>query len=365
MPVGSTGRNCFPYFPGGYFVLMSTEATTDRTDVLSDPVPEDTATPPRIPADAEPAEESLSEAARQYQALGAQLDHAAKSLRKSRKRVAATAPAPTANVPLEVAAESAVPVTQAPEPNAPADSAPETHPDGIVTATADETASAEAADNDNAPGALFPAALPPGTETSPAKPAIDLAMLEALLFTTRHPLSTQRVGEMMDVPSAKILRNAVAELNRQYEATGRSFRIEQVAGGYQMLTLAEYGPLLNKLYQREVDSKLSRSALETLAIIAYKQPVLRAEVEAIRGVASGETIRNLMEKHLVKIAGRAEEAGRPILYGTTKRFLEIFGLNSLKELPREDAATPAARAASTTPAPIPAPPAPLAPADNA
>jgi segregation and condensation protein B len=154
------------------------------------------------------------------------------------------------------------------------------------------------------------------------------------------------------VPSAKVLRHAVADLNRQYEAAQRSFRIEQVAGGYQMLTLPAYGPVLNKLHQREIDTKLSRSALETLAIIAYKQPVLRADVEAIRGVASGETIRNLMEKHLVKIAGRAEIPGRPILYGTTKRFLELFGLNSLKELPQQESPKPSAKPTDSKPEPI-------------
>lgn len=175
----------------------------------------------------------------------------------------------------------------------------------------------------------------PSSKAAELAKLVDLASLEALLFTTRHPLTPSRVGELIDVPSSKALRAGIAELNRQYEAAGRSFRIEQVAGGYQMLTLPVYGPLLNKLYQRDIDSKLTRSALETLSIIAYKQPVLRAEVEAIRGVASGETIRSLMEKHLVKIAGRAEEPGRPILYGTTKRFLELFGLNSLKELPKD------------------------------
>ena len=109
-----------------------------------------------------------------------------------------------------------------------------------------------------------------------------------------------------------------------------------MAGGYQILTLPEHADALRRLHQREVDAKLTKAALETLAIVAYKQPVLRADVEAIRGVACGEAIRGLMEKHLVKIAGRAEEPGRPILYGTTKRFLELFGLNSLKDLPRPE-----------------------------
>src|SRR5205823_3716699 len=128
----------------------------------------------------------------------------------------------------------------------------------------------------------------------------------------------------------------IKELNAQYEASNRSFRIEQVAGGFQLLTLPMFGDLLKKFHQKESDAKLTKAALETLAIIAYKQPILRADVEAIRGVACGETIRSLMEKHLVKIAGRAEEPGRPILYGTTKRFLELFGLNSLSELPQNE-----------------------------
>jgi len=132
------------------------------------------------------------------------------------------------------------------------------------------------------------------------------------------------------------VRRAIKELNEQYITTDRSFRVEQVAGGYQLLTLPEFGEILKTLHQREVDAKLTKAALETLAIIAYKQPILRADIEAIRGVACGETIRSLMEKHLVKIAGRAEIPGRPILYGTTKRFLELFGLNSLKDLPQGD-----------------------------
>jgi segregation and condensation protein B len=171
---------------------------------------------------------------------------------------------------------------------------------------------------------------------------VDLGVLEALLFSTHHPLTAGRLAELLDLDSTKPIRGAIKDLNRRYEETGRSFRIEQVAGGYQMLTLPEYGDALNKLLKREADAKLTKAALETLAIIAYKQPILRADLEAIRGVACGETIRSLMEKHLVKIAGRAELPGRPILYGTTKRFLELFGLNSLKDLPQGEPLTPKA-----------------------
>jgi segregation and condensation protein B len=165
---------------------------------------------------------------------------------------------------------------------------------------------------------------------------IDFRTLEALLFSTHHPLTAGRLAEMLELESTKPVRRAIKELNEQYVTTDRSFRVEQVAGGYQLLTLPDFGEILKKLHQREVDSKLTKAALETLAIIAYKQPILRADIEAIRGVACGETIRSLMEKHLVKIAGRAEVPGRPILYGTTKRFLELFGLNSLKDLPQSD-----------------------------
>lgn len=172
-------------------------------------------------------------------------------------------------------------------------------------------------------------------EASTEQP-VDAGALEALLFGTHHPLTAGRLAELMNLPSTKPVRKAIKGLNQQYEETGRAFRIEQVAGGYQMLTLPVYGDHLKALHQKEADAKLTKSALETLAIIAYKQPILRAEVESIRGVACGETIRSLMEKHLVKIAGRAELPGRPILYGTTKRFLELFGLNSLKDLPQAE-----------------------------
>jgi len=167
-------------------------------------------------------------------------------------------------------------------------------------------------------------------------PVADTRLLEALLLSTHHPLTAGRLAELMDLPATKPVRQAVKDLNVQYEESHRSFRIEQVAGGYQILTLPEFGDYLKKLHQKEIDAKLTKAALETLAIIAYKQPILRADIEAIRGVACGETIRNLMEKRLVNIAGRAEEPGRPILYGTTKRFLEVFGLNALKDLPQSE-----------------------------
>jgi len=165
---------------------------------------------------------------------------------------------------------------------------------------------------------------------------IDTRLLEALLVGTQSPLTAGRLAELMGLDTTKSIRKGIKLLNEKYEQTDGAFRIEQVAGGYQILTLPEFGDHLKKLYQKEIDAKLTKASLETLAIIAYKQPILRADIEAVRGVACGETVRSLMEKHLVKIAGRAEVPGRPILYGTTKRFLELFGLNSLKDLPQPE-----------------------------
>ena len=202
-----------------------------------------------------------------------------------------------------------------PEPaEQPVDRTPAEEPDGAVEETAEEA-------QDEAKSEVV---------------AADTTMIEALLLGTHHPLTAGRLAELMELESTKPIRRAIKDLNQQYTDSNRSFRIEQVAGGYQILTLPQYGDVLKRLHQREIDAKLTKAALETLAIIAYKQPILRADIEAIRGVACGETIRSLMEKHLVKIAGRAEEPGRPILYGTTKRFLELFGLNSTKDLPQSE-----------------------------
>ena len=141
-------------------------------------------------------------------------------------------------------------------------------------------------------------------------------------------------------PVARI-RAAVETLNADYEKTGRSFRIERVAGGLQMLTMPAYAEDITRLKGARQSSKLSQAALETLAIIAYRQPILRADLESIRGVACGEVLRSLMERRLVRIAGRAEEVGRPMLYGTTKEFLEVFGLATLDDLPNAKDLRPA------------------------
>ncbi len=163
------------------------------------------------------------------------------------------------------------------------------------------------------------------------EPTIE-SVTEAVLFASDEPLRPERLADIVGT-SVKQLRQYIEQLNSRYKANNNAFRIEQIAGGYQMLTLSGYNHWLSKLLRVRSDGKLSGAALETLAIIAYKQPVIRADVEAIRGVAAGDMIRNLMYKGLVKIAGRAEVLGRPMLYGTTRKFLQIFGLNSLKDMP--------------------------------
>jgi segregation and condensation protein B len=134
--------------------------------------------------------------------------------------------------------------------------------------------------------------------------------------------------------AARLVAEAVDQLNAQYAETNRAFRIESVSGGRQMLTIAVYGPVLTRMKGARAQARLSQPALETLAIIAYRQPILRAQLEAIRGVACGEVLKSLIDRRLVKITGRAEEVGRPMLYGTTPEFLRVFGISSLSDLPQ-------------------------------
>jgi segregation and condensation protein B len=161
--------------------------------------------------------------------------------------------------------------------------------------------------------------------------------VEAVLVAADRPLTAGRIAEAMGLDAAEDGPGKVAEaittLNQQYEATGRAFRIEKVAGGFRVMTLPEHARAVAAIRGPRDGGRISRAALETLSIVAYRQPITRAELEAIRGVACGEVLRTLLERRLVSITGRAEEPGRPILYGTSKRFLEVFGLSSVKDLP--------------------------------
>ncbi len=169
-------------------------------------------------------------------------------------------------------------------------------------------------------------------ETIGPQPTVEL-VIEAVLFASDEPLSEDRLANIVEITPRQI-KEHIQNLNNKYQQNNNAFRIEQIAGGYQMQTLSCFSLWLKKLIRVRSDNKLTPASLETLAIIAYKQPVIRADIEAIRGVSVGDIIRNLMEKGLVRMAGRAEVLGRPMLYGTTKKFLEVFGLNSLKDLPK-------------------------------
>lgn len=162
------------------------------------------------------------------------------------------------------------------------------------------------------------------------------ATVEAVLFASDSPMTAAKIAQVAELPGQRIVRKAVETLNARYEQVGCAFRIESIAGGFQMLTRPEYHDVVSRISRARRDSRLSQAAMETLAIVAYRQPVLRADVEAIRGVTCGDVLHGLMEKQLVKIVGRAQVLGRPMLYGTTRRFLETFGLGELTELPRAE-----------------------------
>ena len=181
-----------------------------------------------------------------------------------------------------------------------------------------------------------PAPDPPDESDEPDVPINASTVTEAILFAADEPVDPKKLADLVGIDGGvKEIRNIVEALNAEYAESERAFRIESIAGGYQMLTLPAFNSWLKQLLKVRSEHKLSAAGLETLAIIAYKQPVLRVDIEAIRGVACGEMVRQLIDKGLVKIVGRAEVLGRPLLYGTTRKFLEIFGLNSLKDLPAE------------------------------
>ncbi len=157
-------------------------------------------------------------------------------------------------------------------------------------------------------------------------------IVEALVLSAQEPIPAARVATIMPRAKPAEVRSLVAELNKEYIEQGRAFEITEVAGGYQMRTLPQYSSYLQQTL-KDRPLRLSQAALETLAIVAYRQPVTRAEVEQIRGVDAGAVLRSLIERKLVRIAGHREVPGRPMLYGTTRRFLEVFELESLEDLP--------------------------------
>ncbi len=159
-------------------------------------------------------------------------------------------------------------------------------------------------------------------------------ILEAILFASDAPLTQQKCKELISGTGIKEIREAINYLNQQYEAEGSAFKIIEIAGGYLIVTREEYAPYLQKLYKGRSSSRLTQRALETLSIVAYKQPITKQEIESIRGVNVDAVMKTLLERNLISIEGRQKAPGSPLLYGTTKYFLEYFALNSLEALPK-------------------------------
>jgi segregation and condensation protein B len=160
------------------------------------------------------------------------------------------------------------------------------------------------------------------------------AVVEALLFVADEPLSLRRLAAAVEEASAAELREALAELDAGYAAAGRPLAVQEVAGGYRLVTRPEFDPWIARLVGRPGRARLSQPALETLAIVAYRQPVTRAALEEIRGVNAEGVLKTLIERDLVTVVGRDEGLGRPLLYGTTDAFLTYFGLREIGDLPR-------------------------------
>ncbi|MDG5815814.1 SMC-Scp complex subunit ScpB [Chitinispirillales bacterium ANBcel5] len=163
----------------------------------------------------------------------------------------------------------------------------------------------------------------------------ELRILEALLFASDDLLTPARLKAILPgKPDARKLRKMVDKINAQLQKEAHPFEIVQIGGGYQFRTVSFYQPWVKRIFKEKAAKKLSLQALECLAIIAYKQPISKAEIEAVRGVISDGAMKTLLEKHLVSISGRSEKPGRPLLYSTTPHFLKYFGLNKISDLPR-------------------------------
>jgi segregation and condensation protein B len=167
-----------------------------------------------------------------------------------------------------------------------------------------------------------------------------LQILEALLFASDIPVEVERIQEALDLPTAAEARALIKSLQSRYDGDARGLMIVEVGGGFRMATRPELAPWLVRLARSRTRARLSRSALETLAIVSYRQPVSRPEIDAIRGVNSEAVLDNLLERGLIRISGRKDAPGRPFLYETTREFLMAFGLRTLDDLPKVEAKPP-------------------------
>ncbi len=159
-------------------------------------------------------------------------------------------------------------------------------------------------------------------------------LVEALIFASDIPVPSRKLKEIMELESEKEVRAAVKTINQNYQKIESPLHVIEVAGGYQIVTQSEYAAWIKKLYRSRSAGHLTQRALETMAIIAYKQPITKPEMEAIRGVNVDAVLRTLIERNLITVTGRLKAPGTPLLYGTTKYFLEYFGLKHIKDLPK-------------------------------
>jgi segregation and condensation protein B len=194
----------------------------------------------------------------------------------------------------------------------------------------------ESAEAPAEPSAAATAPEPGAAESeSPVLPPAEIkAVLEAIIFASAHPVTPREIGQVLGGVPSDDWRASLTELQADYARDGRGLQLVEVAAGYQITTRPEYNDWIRELVDPQKPTRLSIQALETLAVIAYKQPATLPEIIELRGVKSGGVIKTLLEKRLIKIMGRKEVVGRPILYGTTKEFLLHFGLKDLTELPR-------------------------------
>lgn len=160
------------------------------------------------------------------------------------------------------------------------------------------------------------------------------AVIEALIFSSERSLAIEQIKKVLDNLEPTDIRRLIEELKAEYENANRGIRIIEIAGGFQMITSPDFATFLKKLYKQRRPEHLSKPALETLAIIAYKQPVTKLEIESLRSVNIDGVVGNLLDKGLIRIAGRKKAPGRPYVFGTSRQFLEFFGLKSLEELPK-------------------------------
>jgi segregation and condensation protein B len=241
----------------------------------------------------------------------------------------------------DVAQGASVAEVAAEEAAAPAVSAPPSEPPQENEAAASEPPSEES--EGEAAASLIP-----------LDPSELRGALEAILFSVAEPLPIRTLSELLGA-SVHEVRAAVEDLRMEYIDGARAFRLEDIAGGVQILTLSRFDPWIRRLRDKERDSRLSAASLESLAVIAYKQPISKADLEAIRGVGCGPTLKTLLEKGLIQIAGRGEGLGKPLLYGTTRRFLESFGISSVRELPQPEILEHPASGGGARPTPPQAP----------